>query len=75
MELARITSKGQMTIPKRVRDAANLASGDVVLFEVEDGRVTMRKVSVGAEDAYLKGVQETLSEWNSAEDEDAWRDL
>ncbi len=74
MELARITSKGQMTIPKRVRDAAHLASGDLMLFEVEDGRVTMRKLPVG-EDAYLRGVQETLVEWASAEDEDAWRDL
>ncbi len=74
MELARITSKGQMTVPKRIREAARLASGDVVVFEVEGGRVTMRKLPVG-EDAYVKGVQETLQEWNSAEDEDACRDL
>ncbi len=74
MEIARITSKGQMTIPKRIRDAARLASGDVVSFEIENGRVTMRKLPAG-EDAYLKGVQETLREWTGPEDEDAWRDL
>jgi AbrB family looped-hinge helix DNA binding protein len=74
MDLARITSKGQMTVPKRIRDAARLATGDVVLFEVDDGRVTFRKLPAGG-DAYLRGVQETLSEWNSPEDEDAWRDL
>lgn len=74
VELARITSKGQMTIPKRVRDAARLFTGDVVSFVVEDDRITLRKLpAVG--DAYLQGVQETLTEWNSAEDEDAWRDL
>jgi antitoxin PrlF len=70
MEIARITSKGQMTIPKRIRDAARLTSGDVVVLEVEEGRVTMRKLPP-AEDRYLTGVQETLEEWNSAEDEDA----
>ncbi len=74
MQLARITSKGQMTVPKRIRDAARLTTGDVVLFEVDDGRVTFRKLPTG-EDPYLRGVQETLGEWNSPEDEDAWRDL
>ncbi len=74
MELARITSKGQMTIPKKVRQAARLAEGDVVTFLVEGETVTLRKIS-GDDDAYLSGVQEMLSEWTSAEDENAWRDL
>ena len=74
MDIARITSKGQMTIPKRIRDAAHLTSGDVLVLDVEDGRVTMRKLQTG-EDSYLKGVQETLQEWNSPEDNDAWSDL
>ena len=74
MELARITSKGQMTIPKKVRQAARLAEGDVVTFVVEGETVTLRKLPSNDE-AYLRGVQETLSEWNSAEDENAWRDL
>ena len=74
MELARITSKGQMTIPKKVRQAARLAEGDVVSFVVEGETVTLRKLP-SEDDAYLRRVQETLSEWNSAEDENAWRDL
>ncbi len=74
MELARITSKGQMTIPKKVRQAARLAEGDVVTFLVEGETVTLRKIS-GDDDAYLGGVQEMLGEWTSAEDENAWRDL
>ena len=74
MELARITSKGQMTLSKRIREAARLAAGDVVSVEVEDGRVTLRKLVPGG-DAYLRGMQETLTEWHSAEDDHAWRDL
>ena len=74
MELARITSKGQMTIPKRVRDAAQLTAGDFVAFAVEDGQVSIRKVTTGGDD-YLRAVQGTLGEWNSPEDEEAWRGL
>jgi AbrB family looped-hinge helix DNA binding protein len=34
---ARITSKGQITIPKAVRDALNLGDGDRVVFRVIEG--------------------------------------
>jgi len=38
MELAKITSKGQITIPKEIREKLNLKKGDKVLFiEKEDG--------------------------------------
>ena len=40
----RVTSKGQVTIPKRVRDRLNIKSGSAVDFELAtDGRVTMAK--------------------------------
>ncbi len=74
MELARISAKGQLTIPKKIRMAALLEEGDVVSFVLENERIVLRKLPSG-EDAYLSGVQETLVEWNSAEDDDAWRDL
>lgn len=74
MELARITSKGQMTIPKRVRDAAHLKSGDVVAFDVKGERVMLRKLPQ-QDQAYLKAIEATLDEWNSPEDEEAWRGL
>ncbi|HEV2363741.1 MAG TPA: AbrB/MazE/SpoVT family DNA-binding domain-containing protein [Caulobacteraceae bacterium] len=44
MRLSRITSKGRVTLPKRVRDAAGLAAGDVVVFSVEGESVTLRKL-------------------------------
>ncbi|MGH3103254.1 MAG: AbrB/MazE/SpoVT family DNA-binding domain-containing protein [Gaiellaceae bacterium] len=34
---ARLTSKGQITIPKPVRDALKLKEGDQVLFRVLEG--------------------------------------
>ncbi len=74
METAKITSKGQMTLPKKIREAARLRAGDVVALDVEGGRVLMRKLTP-REDEYLKSVQTTLTEWTSPEDEAAWRDL
>lgn len=74
MELARLSAKGQMTLPKKVRDAVHLSQGDLIAIDVEGGRITLRKLTP-AGDLYLKGVEESLSEWRSSEDENAWRDL
>ena len=72
MEIARITARGQTTIPKRIRDRIGLRGSDVISFEVEGDRLIVRKV---ARDDYLRGLSATLGEWASPEDEDAWRDL
>ena len=74
MELAKITARGQTTIPKSIREAANLGAGDVVAFEIKGNHLVVRKVMPGQDD-YLQGLSEVLSEWTSPEDEEAWRDL
>lgn len=40
---ARITSKGQVTIPKEVRDALGLHEGDELHFRVERSRAVIAK--------------------------------
>ena len=41
-----VTSKGQATIPKPVRDRLGIIAGDAVTFELEpDGRVVLRKAN------------------------------
>lgn len=74
MELARMGARGQTTIPKRVRVAANLRAGDTLAFEVRPDYLVVRKMPV-ARDAYLQGLAHTLDEWNSPQDEEAWRGL
>ncbi|MEV0435945.1 AbrB/MazE/SpoVT family DNA-binding domain-containing protein [Nocardia sp. NPDC050413] len=41
--LARLTSKGQITVPKAVRDALELHTGDNVHFRVEGDVVVLAK--------------------------------
>ena len=74
MELAKITARGQTTIPKRIREAANLQVGDVLAFELDGNHLMVHKVTPGRDD-YLEGLSEVMSEWRSPEDEEAWRDL
>jgi AbrB family looped-hinge helix DNA binding protein len=39
-----VTSKGQVTIPKKVRDFLGIRPGTVVEFRLEDGRVVLTRV-------------------------------
>jgi hypothetical protein len=45
-----------------------------VIVEVEGDRLVVRKIP-GDRDPHLVGFQASLDEWNSPEDEAAWRDL
>lgn len=40
---AKVTSKGQITLPKAVREALGLAPGDRVLFRVENGHALLAR--------------------------------
>ncbi len=42
---ARLTSKGQVTIPKAVREALGLQDGDEVVFRVEGMRAVLARTS------------------------------
>ncbi|MCK9991307.1 MAG: AbrB/MazE/SpoVT family DNA-binding domain-containing protein [Rugosibacter sp.] len=75
MELARVTAKGQATIPKRIREAAHIREGDMLAFELDsNNRIIIKRIDSPI-DAELSAVQETLSEWSSLQDEEAWRGL
>ena len=44
MEIAaRMTSKGQVTVPKEIREALDLHEGDQVVFRVEGGRAVIAR--------------------------------
>jgi AbrB family looped-hinge helix DNA binding protein len=49
---ATVTSKGQITLPKPVRDALGLSKSTVVVFEVRDGEAVMRPLGRGFLDLF-----------------------
>src|SRR5437016_12428691 len=42
---ARVTSKGQVTVPKVVRDALGIKEGDEVVFRVEGNRAVLARTA------------------------------
>ena len=42
---ARLTSKGQVTLPKAVRDALGLQEGDQIVFRVEGRRAVLARTT------------------------------
>jgi antitoxin PrlF len=71
---SRISEKGQITIPKKIRETLGSAPGDVIAYEVANNIVTLKRVAP-FDAAYHAAVSQTLDEWNSADDDEAFRDL
>ena len=73
LAVAKITSKGQTTIPQDVRLALKVSAGDLIAWEVgTDGTATVRRVQP-LDLEYLRAVEGTLGEWAGAADEEAYR--
>ena len=73
--LAKVTSKGQTTIPVSVRTKLNVRAGDVITWDVQgDGSAVVRRVEP-LDVSFLRATLDTLGEWQSAEDDEAYRDL
>lgn len=71
---ARVTAKGQATIPSKVRKHLGIRPGDRIEFTIRGNRVTVRRVEP-LDAAFLRLSEENLTEWLSPEDERAYRDL
>jgi len=76
MNASKITTKGQVTIPKEVRERLRAKAGDVIAYEFqENGLVVVRKMEP-FDAAWHRSLSSTLAdEWNSPEDDEAFGDL
>jgi bifunctional DNA-binding transcriptional regulator/antitoxin component of YhaV-PrlF toxin-antitoxin module len=75
LAIAKITAKGQTTIPQDVRAALHVSAGDLIAWEVgADGTAKVRRVQPLDLD-YLRAVEGTLSEWAGSADEEVYRGL
>jgi antitoxin PrlF len=73
--VAKITAKGQTTIPQDVRNALHIQAGDFITWDIaEDGSATVRRAQPLDLD-YLRAIEGTLSEWAGPADEEAYREL
>ncbi|MCU0314389.1 MAG: type II toxin-antitoxin system PrlF family antitoxin [Solirubrobacteraceae bacterium] len=72
---AKITSKGQVTVPKQVREALGLAPGDTLWFRLEPGRPA--EVSKTEDFLALAGSVNVPPAWRGAPweaiEREAWR--
>jgi antitoxin PrlF len=74
MEMATLTMKGQATVPVKIRKALHLEPGDHIAFEMMDGRAIVTKVEP-FDYHYHQSLSKTLTEWNSAADDEAYKNL
>lgn len=66
--IATMTSKGQVTIPRTVRDTLGLEQGDPILFEERDGFIIIRK-RPRPDPVWDASVSATLTEWEDSLDD------
>ena len=57
MELAKITTRGQITIPVEIRKKLGVKDGDKVIFIEENGRIIMENAAMVA----LKNAQDSFA--------------
>jgi antitoxin PrlF len=71
---SRLSIKGQVTIPREIRAALHLEAGDLVAYDLKDGKAILRRAEP-FDAAYHSALSETLEEWGSVDDDKAFRDL
>ena len=74
VQISRVSSKGQVTLPKKVREAIGVGPGDAVAYDVAKGVVTLRRLEP-IDLAFHVALESTLVEWGSKEDDEAYGDL
>jgi antitoxin PrlF len=74
MNISTITQKGQTTIPAEIRKKLDLHPGDKISFEVTKDNIVLRKIS-SFDYEYHRTLSNTLSEWSTKEDDDAYGNL
>ena len=64
----------QTVIPESVMKPLQLREGDAILFEIDQAGVHLRKAP-RLDHGFADALQGTLSEWDSAEDAEAYANL
>ncbi|MBW2574298.1 MAG: AbrB/MazE/SpoVT family DNA-binding domain-containing protein [Deltaproteobacteria bacterium] len=74
MNVSKISTKGQITIPVKIRKAMGIKPGNLIAYELQGKTVKLKKIEP-FDTAYHAAIAETLEEWQSPEDDEAFDDL
>ena len=72
--ISKLTKKYQATVPASVRKKLSLSAGDSIAFELSNGEIRLKKATP-MDIEFASALTPTLSEWESANDEEAYGDL
>ena len=71
---SKVSSKGQVTLPKKIRECLGLRPGDRISYAVDNGTVSIRRLE-SFDAPFHAALSSGLDEWNTPEDDEAFRDL
>lgn len=67
--MSKISDKGQITVPKIIRETLKIQAGDFIKYDVEENTVKIRKLET-KENIWLRSIDSTLEEWEGDKDND-----
>ena len=77
MKSGTITRKGQISIPKRIRDIEGFKEGEKIAIIAYDDRIELRSMKQVEESMQTAFASEKVlaKDWNNKEEDEAWKDL
>ena len=74
-KIIRVTDKGQISLPVRIRDSLDIEQGDELIITQSDDSIVLKKVKSEDFSDLLKHSEKVAKElWDNKEDE-VWNDL
>ena len=77
IKTAKITEKGQIAIPKDIRDIEGFKEGSKIAILAFEDRIELRAMGQISEKMFtaLASEKSLAKDWNSKEDDEAWKNL
>jgi len=77
VKTAKITEKGQIAIPKDIRGIKGFKEGSKIAILAFDDRIELRPMNQINENMFpaLASEKSLAKDWNSKEDDEAWKNL
>ena len=61
MELTKISSKGQIVIPQRIRNELKITEGSIMAIENVKGMVVLKKIDINLVNQFKEGLEDLKS--------------